>query len=864
MRRQRKAAVTTLAAVSGCLILATQAPMVASAAATGVKGDVSITNTETVDAKLSATGTVSSQRIYDQLIVTGDGSVDIENPVSTDGLRNLNGFGGPSVRDGKQRISTSVKGEKAYRSVADYDGDLPVDVRVEYRLDGEKVKPGDVVGKDGTLEVTYSVRNMTGEQQEVTYTDGEGNEQTRTMAVVVPLVGSMSTVLPSNFTDVQSEQANAAGDGKGGTLLSFTMTLFPPIGSDRTTFGYTAEITDGIIPEANMSVLPVNPLESPSFSGGAESYKGGADAGVDLTEGAAKIDQNLLKIRDGAEELVAGILQLDDGAGQLRSGTGELSAGANKLSGGAGELNSGAQQLNAGAGRANSGAQQLSDGAQKANSGAVRLRDGSAQVSEGNSALFDGLRQLAAGTAQLKTGSGDLDSGATRLVTGAGELDDGAQQLSAGLVQLAGGSAQVASGATNLAKGAGTLDEGLKNAAENAPLLVQGAGQLSGGLDQLAGSLPQAQAGVSGVAGGLGQLNTSLGQIRAGVLGLKGYAPLIQDATARTQFEGAVDQLAVGLEQGSGGLTTTMIPTLQQVSGGLQAAVSGLGAAGEEDTLRGGAAQLVAGLQALETGLDQASAGSGALYEGAQKLAEGATQVNTGVPTLRDGAGRLAGGTADLRENSKVLKDGTSRLSAGAVQVDGGTRTATGAAGQLADGSSQVATGLVELQSGLGRLAPGAAELANGTVQLFAGTVRLAAGTGELAPGAVKLAEGAGKLNEGAGKLADGLDQAAQKAPALPEGAQQLSEQGTSQLINVGNATAMDYGEKYALIEAGAERAAQLQPYGSPEGATSRTAYKLTLSAEDGEDRANVLRAGAAAVVALLGLGGLALRRRLR
>ncbi|MBM9462682.1 hypothetical protein JL108_04415 [Aeromicrobium sp. YIM 150415] len=769
MRRQRKAAVATLAAVSGCLVLATQAPMVASAAATGVKGDVSITNTETVDAKLSATGTVSSQRIYDQLIVTGDGSVDIENPVSTDGLRNLNGFGGPSVRDGKQRISTSVKGEKAYRSVADYDGDLPVDVRAEYRLDGEKVKPGDVVGKDGTLEVTYSVRNMTGEQQEVTYTDGEGNEQTRTMAVVVPLVGSMSTVLPSNFTDVQSEQANAAGDGKGGTLLSFTMTLFPPIGSDRTTFGYTAEITDGIIPEANMSVLPVNPLESPSFSGGAASYKGGAESGVDLTEGAAKIDQNLLKIRDGAEELVAGILQLDDGAGQLRSGTGELSAGANKLSGGAGELNSGAQQLNAGAGQLAGGAGELNSGAQQLNAGANQLAGGAGELNTGARKLNSGAGRLAGGASELANGLGEAQRKAPALL-------DGVAQLRAGVAELDGGLAQA-----QLALKPGTESPTLMDAIDGAESLRVAA---------------------------LGQIDSAIGQLTALAPTSPAVVPELRKlGTARAILDGPASPPA---------LPSSQKEALAGARAGLQRLDSSIGEADPmQKTLRGGTAKLAAGL-------DELAAGGNDLVTGLGKL-------KTGADTLNGGASQLAAGTRDLSA-------GTDRLSSGANELAGGTD---------------------KLAAGTEVLAPGAAKLA-------AGAVRLAAGTGELAPGAVKLAEGAGKLNEGAGKLADGLDQAAQKAPALPEGAQQLSEQGTSQLVNVGNATAMDYGEKYALIEAGAERAAQLQPYGSPEGATSRTAYKLTLSAEDGEDRANVLRAGAAAAVALLGLGGLALRRRLR
>ncbi|OUZ07937.1 hypothetical protein BHE97_14635 [Aeromicrobium sp. PE09-221] len=788
MRRQRRAAVATLAAMSGCLVLATQAPMVASAVATGVKGDVSITNTETVDAKLSATGRVSSQRIYDQLVVSGDGTVDIENPVSTDGLRNLNGFGGPSVRDGKQRISTSVKGEKAYRSVADYDGELPVDVRVEYRLDGEKVEPGEVVGKDGILEVTYSVRNMTGKQQEVTYTDGEGNEKTRAMSVVVPLVGSMSTVLPSNFTDVQSEQANAAGDGKGGTLLSFTMTLFPPIGSDRTTFGYTAEITDGIIPEANMSVLPVNPLESPSFSGGAASYKGGAESGVDLTEGAAKIDQNLLKIRDGAEELVAGILQLDDGAGQLRSGTGELSAGANKLSGGAGELNSGAQRLNAGAGQLAGGAGELNTGAQQLKAGAKQLAGGAGELNTGAQKLDAGAGRVAGGAGELANGLGEAQSKAPALL-------DGVAQLRTGVTKLDGGLAQA-----QLALRPGTTSEG-------GPTLMSGVDQLLAGMTAPFDPNPGATPGLS----------ASLGTAYTLIDGLYQGAVAASPDPANDPTVLRLGQARAIIDGSKNGVDSRIVPGLERLKGGLSTLDSRIGPSADPgvETLRGGTARLGAGLN---------------------ELAAGGNDLVTGLGKLKTGADMLNGGASQLAAGTRDLSAGTDRLSSGANELAGGT----------------------------GKLAAGAAVLAPGATKLAEGAVRLAAGTGELAPGAVRLAQGAGKLDEGAGKLADGLDQAAQSAPALPEGAQQLSDQGTSQLVNVGNSTAMSYGEKYALIEAGAERASQLQPYGSPEGATSRTAYKLTLSAEDGEDRANMLRVGAAAAVALLGLGGLALRRRLR
>lgn len=741
MFSKRKYAVATMAAVSGCLLVAAQAPIAgAVSAASGVSGDVSITNTETVDAKLTADGRVSSQRVYDQLVLKGDGSVEVDNPVA-DGARNLNGFGGVSVRDGKQRISTKVNGEKAYRTVADYDGELPVDVRVEYRLDGEKVKPKDIVGKSGTLEVTYHVRNATGEQQEVAYVDGEGKTRKSTMAVVVPLVGSMSTVLPSNFTNVQSEQANAAGDGKGGTLLSFTMTLFPPIGSDRTTFGYTAEIEDGLVPEANMSVLPVNPLKSPSFAGGAASYRGGADSGVELTEGAATIDQNLLKIRDGAEELVAGILQLDAGAGELKDGTGQLTTGAKKLSGGAGELNAGAQKLNAGAGTLNSGATELNAGAHKLNAGAGELAGGANQLAAGLGdaqakapALLGGVAQLGAGLAELQTGINTLE----------GKIRAGGEATKAGI-----GPAITGFSATRVEPHLKSADEALTRLATQLEVLRQ--------TDPATFAVVVAAINTSEVTAAITGIRTADGTLKAGL------PEVVQGVN------GGVDRLTAGI------------------------IADGLGTVDKPDTLRNGVARLQAGVGQLQAGGNDLLAGLGQLKAGADKL--------------NGGAGQLAAGAGDL-------SGGTSRLAAGT--------------GELATGSGQ-----------------------------------LAAGTAELAPGAQELAAGAGKLDAGAGRLADGLGQAAGSAPQLPEGAQQLSDQGTSQLKNVGNATAMDYGQKYALIEAGAERAAELQPYGSPEGAVSRTAYKLTFAAEDGEDRANLLRGGAAAAIALLGLGGLAIRRRL-
>jgi putative membrane protein len=102
-------------------------------------GDVRVVNTETVQVYTSPTGQVQTRRVYEQLALTGHGRVDLSNPVSTDHLRNLDGFSGFTVEDGRQVTVANVSGEKRLRSVSDYDGDLPLDVSVAYKLDGRNV-----------------------------------------------------------------------------------------------------------------------------------------------------------------------------------------------------------------------------------------------------------------------------------------------------------------------------------------------------------------------------------------------------------------------------------------------------------------------------------------------------------------------------------------------------------------------------------------------------------------------------------------------------------------------------------------------------------------------------------------------------
>ena len=879
--------------------------------ASAAEGDVQVTNTETIQVYTDASGAVDTQRVYEQLAMTGNGTVDLQNPIETDGLRNLDGFGGFDVVDGNQVATMTVDGEERVRSVSDYTGDLPLEVTVEYYLDGERVEPGDVVGEDGKLEVKFIVKNVTGADQEITFDDGKGGTVTKTVNVPIPMVGSLSTVAPSTFTDVQSGQANMAGDGKGGTKLSFTMTLFPPLGSDTAEFGYTATITDGVVPRASISALPVNPLESPTFKTAADSYQGGADTGIQLTDGASQIDANLLKLRDGAGELLAGLIKLRDGATKLEAGLAGVAApGADLLADGAGEL---------------------SDGLTKIDDGAGKLADGTDQ-------LEGGTQKLADGTGKLDAGAGKLDDGANKLADGAGRLSDGLGEAGAkapalldGLGQVQGGLALVDGGLKKLSVGVGDVRDNpkYKQLLQGLTDLVSGVGSTSAqgsltwAVDQVrAGLSTKAVPGVQKMQAGvhnapsaanpepgayekLGCALVVLNDIKAGTIptggGTRARSPTSATSTRPpTRMRCAAADAAAAIDGPSdvptAYPTATVTKLITQLGDGRNKLYNPANAA-DLETLYGGLNAVLAGLTSqdpaapgaipalstIECGLDSSSLGGTCevLRPGKVGVRQGLEQVAAGVPmlvetvianvqgaigtgkdlpadeTLRGGVNGLQDGVTQLQDGGDALLEGLAKLSEGAGQLDVG-------AGQLADGTGELSAGTGELDAGAQELNDGASRLADGAGQLADGTGKAADGASRVADGAGKLSDGLGDAADGSGQLADGLGQAADGAPKLVDGAQRLSDEGTSKLVDAGESTAQNYGEMYATIAAGAERAqAEKMAYGAPEGAMGLTAYSYEIKGEDGEGGRNLARGVGGLAVLAAGAGAFAFRRRL-
>ncbi len=821
-------AAAVVVAVPACALLAAGPAVAAS--------DVVVTNTETIQAHLDATGKVKDARVYDQLAFTGTGSVEVANPVSTKGLRNLDGFGGYDVKDGKLVTKVSVDGDKRLRTVSDFDKPIPLRVSVTYLLDGKQVAPGKVVGASGRLEVRYHVENTTATTQQVRFDDGTGQQVTKDAQVVIPMVGSLTTVLPPSFTDVASQQANMAGDGRGGTKMSFTMTLFGPIGAATADFGYTATVKDGEVPPASISALPVSPLDSPSFKGGAESYKGGADTGIELTAGATQIDTNLLKLRDGAGQLLAGLIQLRDGAQQLNSGlAGEAAPGAAKLSAGASDAAKGADQLNDGLYTINAGAKQLAAGANDAKDGAAKLADGSRQVADGLHEAGAKAPELIGGLGQVRDGLVAVDAGLATMSSSIGGLSGKAQPLRDGISQLMAGIGSTSVPGDTLLYGLASVRDGLSTKA------LPGINELKDQLQCATVILADVKAGATPLAPGahpcypdgrpaMAAADPGASAALTGLLQKVGASGDMTDATAL----GGLNLLAAGLDLHPAGTYGPADP------GGagwalarIQCGVDNTSIGGVCDPAKPGVKQ---GIALVGGGVDQL-------------IGEVTSQVQAGVGTPSSGPTTLRGGVA-------ALQDGISKLSEGGNALLEGLTV-------LGAGADQVATGNKDLLAGLRQLSTGAGRLAGGTADAKSGAGRLADGNRQIATGASDLASGLHDAAVGSGRLADGLGTAAESAPQLEDGAQRLSDEGTSKLVDAGKSTAADYGEKYALIVAGAERAKnEGMAYGAPDGASGVTAYSLELAGESGEGSRNLGRGLGAIAVLGLGTGAAALVRR--
>ena len=139
-------------------------------------------------------------------------------------------------------------------------------------------------------------------------------------------------MLPQGFNEITAKGASIGGDGWVGPRCPYSLVLFEPLGNRVANFGYQTRITDGTLPQAQFTFLPIVPLENSTIATTKEAYSGGAQTGATIYGAGTEIGDNLLKLQDGAAKLTTGLRRQRPVPQSWQKGLNDTAVpGANKL-----------------------------------------------------------------------------------------------------------------------------------------------------------------------------------------------------------------------------------------------------------------------------------------------------------------------------------------------------------------------------------------------------------------------------------------------------------------------------------------------------------------------------------------------------
>lgn len=331
-------------AVGAAGIIAGTSVTAATIGATKKKDDVKDTET-TVSESTSAkdTKTAKDETVY--VIANADGSV--KKIIVSDWIKNS--LNEKNLKDKSElKDIKNVKGDESYVMDSDnmrvwnadgadiyYQGtiskELPVDLKVSYKLDGKAVSADEIAGKSGKATIRFDYVNK--QYSEVTI-DG------KTEKIYVPFVMLTGLMLDNDvFTNVEVSNGKLINDGDRTVVAGFAL---PGLKENLALDSSKIEIPDYVEVTAdvkNFSLTTTLTLATNSLFNEFDTSK--LNTADDLQAQLNELTSGMSKLIDGSSELYGGLTT-------LLSKSKELAAGVDKLASGTYELASGTAALNAG------------------------------------------------------------------------------------------------------------------------------------------------------------------------------------------------------------------------------------------------------------------------------------------------------------------------------------------------------------------------------------------------------------------------------------------------------------------------------------------------------------------------------------
>lgn len=604
--------------------------------------DTGFSKEESVYVKADASGNVKKTTVSEWLKNPEKGTIS-----DTSELKDIKNVKGDETFEtgSNNNVSWKSEGNDIYYQ-GTIDKELPVDVKVSYKLDGKSISPKDLKGKSGKVEIQFSYDNKSKQTVNV---NGEDVEMYTPFTMVSAMMLSSD-----EYSNVSVENGKLISDGDKNIVVGVA---FPGLANDLNLKDLDMDID---IPETVTITADVKD----------------ATVGTSITMASAELMNEFgLDDIDSFDDLQDSIDDLEDATNQLVDGSKEAADGSKELADGAGTLNDGAGTLASGAGT-------LADGVNT-------LNEKSGTLVSGVNTLASGVQAYTGGVEELYAGSNDLVSGAQALASGATALNEGIKTAKTSADTLASTAAQVQGGIGTVASSLGTAASTLTS------ILGENGANLTAGVD------------VTVTVGKATLSDEKIAEIIEEKMAdedsttKEAVKAVVKEALEDSEVSGYTSQKSLN------GTGKTIVETINTVSGGLNNAqakltdkehsvlaqgISGvtdgtgalatmLGTEGEK-TIGRGAAGVAAGSASLQKGTET-------LQAGAKKLHDNSSTLNAGLTTLKDGGSQLASGVSQLASGANQVADGAGTLA-------GGTQTLLDGANTLADGNQTLADGMQE------------------------------------------------------------------------------------------------------------------------------------------------------------------------
>ncbi len=279
---------------------------------------------QSLQVRVNADGTQNAQALNyrwaaTQITVSGEPgtTVTVKSPENGKALHNLEKFGFIHQENGMgvYNIPIADNGVGVGRSVSLFPQDqaLPMELKVEFTLDGQPITAEDLRGKSGQVTAKYSLINKSTQEMDVTIDSISGEEVTKKVQADVPWVAEASTLLPFRFAGLNAGHGAMLGaDGRGNWLVKWIKLPFRPIAEDGiASFGWSANVENVQIPKMLIQASPVYIAPEDEQTAEEAAAEASAKAGVPPPNTSA--DKAL--VQDGLAQVIKGLDQLtaDDG-----------------------------------------------------------------------------------------------------------------------------------------------------------------------------------------------------------------------------------------------------------------------------------------------------------------------------------------------------------------------------------------------------------------------------------------------------------------------------------------------------------------------------------------------------------------------